>query len=492
MVNRNPVVKNPFFSFLSILISFFVFLFIVCFVELNPAHPEMTRTIAVAVLMALLWVTEAIPLPVTALIPVVLFPFLGIMSGRQTASLYFNNVIFLFLGGFIMALAMQKWGLHRRIALKIIILIGTSYKRLLLGFMLATSFLSMWISNTATVMMMTPIAMSVIHRLDQEGRGEKKRFDTGLLLGIAYSASIGGIATLIGTPPNAIFVKIMSMYFPDIPEVSFSSWFFFAAPITAILFVCCYALLVVLYCPKDSFSVNKEIFLEERKKLGPMSYEEKVVAVLFSVLAFLWFTRADIKIGNAKICGWASLFPYSDFIDDGTVAIAVAVFLFLIPCKNKGWGTIMDWESAKELPWGIILLFGGGFALAAGFKNAGVSSWLASKFVHTGATHISLVIVSICAGVSALTEFASNTASAQVVLPVMASLAKAIKINPFITMVPATISASCAFMLPVATPPNAIIFGTNRLRVWDMFRTGLIVDLLGILVISLFSVFYFI
>ncbi len=492
MVNKNS--KNLFFCIFSILASIFIFLLIICFVDLSPSHPEMTRTVAVAVLMALLWVTEAIPLPVTALIPVVLFPFLGIMSGRHTASLYFNNVIFLFLGGFIMALAMQKWGLHKRIALKIIILIGAGYRRLLLGFMLATSFLSMWISNTATVMMMTPIAMSVISILDQESREERKRFDVGLLLGIAYSASIGGIATLIGTPPNAIFVKIMSMYFPNIPEVSFSAWFFFALPITAILFIFCYVLLVIMYCPKSPFSMSKEIFLEEYKRLGPMSYEEKVVAILFSLLAFMWLTRADIKIGNMIIHGWVSFFPYPKFIDDGTVAITISIILFLIPCKDKdkGWNTIMDWETAKRLPWGIILLFGGGFALAAGFKDSGVSAWMAKGFAHIGSAHISLIIVCICAGVSALTEFASNTASAQVVLPVMASLAKAIKMSPFMTMVPATISASCAFMLPVATPPNAIIFGTNRLRVWDMFRTGIIIDLIGVLVISLFSLLYFI
>ncbi|RLB13034.1 MAG: SLC13/DASS family transporter [Deltaproteobacteria bacterium] len=480
------------FHILSLVTGIALFLFFLLFVDLSPKHPEVTRTMAVAILMALLWVTEAIPLPATALIPVVLFPFLGIMSGKKTASLYFNNVIFLFLGGFIMALAMEKWNLHRRIALKIILLIGSGYRRLLLGFMLATSFLSMWISNTATVMMMTPIAMAVISRLE-EGKEQKRirRFSIGLLLGIAYSASIGGIATLIGTPPNAIFVKIMGIYFPNIPEISFSSWFIFAMPISFTFFVFIWALLVFLYCPKEASSVDKSIFQKEYDRLGPMGYEEKVVAVLFSLLALMWLTRADIRIGSFIIHGWSSLFPDPKFIDDGTVAITVSLLLFFIPCQGKEWKTIMDWETAKGLPWGIILLFGGGFALAAGFKSSGLSLWMGKRFTQLSHMPLYLIIISICSGVSFLTEFASNTASAQVILPVMASLAKAINVSPFITMVPATISASCAFMLPVATPPNAIIFGTNRLSVWDMFKTGIFIDIMGVIIISFFSLLWF-
>lgn len=332
-------------------ISITVFLLFILFVNLSPGHPEVTRTLAVAILMAILWVTEAVPLPVTALIPVVFFPLLGIMSGKKVASLYFNDVIFLFLGGFTMALAMEKWNLHRRIALKIILMVGSGYRRLLLGFMLGTSFLSMWISNTATVMMMTPIAMAVIRKLEEIGEEKKiKRFSTGLLLCIAYSGSIGGIATLIGTPPNAIFVKMMEIYFPNLPEVSFSSWFIFAMPIFTIFFICVLVLLILLYCPKENSLAERSIFYKEYDRLGPMRYEERLVAILFSVLALMWLTRADIKIGSYIIPGWSSLFRYPKFIDDGTVAIIISLTLFFIPCGKKEWKTIMDWETAKGLP----------------------------------------------------------------------------------------------------------------------------------------------
>ncbi len=474
------------------IISIFIFLCLIFTINLNPDHPEVTRTLAVAVLMALLWITEAIPLPVTALLPIILFPILGIMDGKKTASLYFNNIIFLFLGGFIMALAMEKWQLHRRIALKIILFMGTGYKRLLLGFMLATAFLSMWISNTATVMMMTPIAIAVISKMEDIGKKTAIRnFSIGLLLGIAYAASIGGIATLIGTPPNAIFAKIFEISFPDMPEISFSSWFMFAMPISIALFIFTWILLTVMYSPKTISLPNKSIFEEEFKKLGPMRYEEKIVATLFAILAVLWLTRSDIKIGSIFIHGWSSFLSYPKFIDDGTVAIAISFLLFVIPCSKGTDETIMDWKTAKKLPWGIILLFGGGFALAAGFKDSGLSLWIGNKFTCLKNVPIYILIGFICIGVAILTEFASNTASAQVILPVMAGFSKAINTNPLLIMIPATIAASCAFMLPVATPPNAIIFGTERLTVWDMFKTGILIDIFAIFVITIFSIFWF-
>ena len=483
--------RKTYFHFLSIISAIGIFILFIFFFNLSPEHPEVTRTMAVALLMAVLWITEVVPIAVTALIPVVLFPVLGIMDGRTTASFYFNNIIFLFLGGFIMALAMEKWNLHKRIALKIILFIGFEYRRLLLGFMLATAFLSMWISNTATVMMMTPIAMAVISKLEEKNKEGVKKFSIGLLLGIAYSASIGGIATLIGTPPNAIFVKILEINFPDIPEVSFSSWFIFAMPISVFLLALTWILLIFLYCPKKVSTIDKSIFLKEYKELGLMKYEEKVVAILFSLLAVMWLTRADIKFGSFIIHGWSSLLPYPKLIDDGTIAIGISILLFFIPSNKKEWTPIMDWETTRKLPWGIVLLFGGGFALAAGFKVSGLSVWICEKFSNLKFLPISLIVALICTGVAILTEFASNTASAQVVLPVMASLSKAINVNPFLTMVPATIAASCAFMLPVATPPNAIIFGTNRLSIWDMFKTGIFIDILAISIITIFSILWF-
>ena len=450
--------------------------------NLEPRNPQITYTAAIALLMAIWWVTEAIPLAATALLPVVLFPLLGIMKGRAVATFYFNDVILLFIGGFIIALAMQRWGLHKRVALKIILWIGINPWQIVLGFMGATAFLSMWISNTAATMVMVPIAMAIIAKL-KENLEEKEvsRFFIGLLLGIAYAASIGGMATLIGTPPNLAFVKIFSICFPKAPEISFAKWFVFAFPLVVVFFLCTWFLLFLLFCKNVKFKINLDVFHNEYKRLGPMRFEEWVVMIDFILLALLWFMRKDIPIGGFKIPGWSSLFPVPRFIDDGTVAIAMAIPLFFIPAK--GYKTIMDWETASQLPWGIVLLFGGGFALAAGFKQSGLSVWFGKQLQGLSFLHPILIMIAICVLMVILTQFTSNTASTQMILPILASMSVSIKANPLFLMVLATLSASCAFMLPVSTPPNAIIFGSGALKVSDMAKTGTILNLLGIILI---------
>ncbi|MBN2429924.1 MAG: SLC13/DASS family transporter [Acidobacteria bacterium] len=466
---------------------------LILFADLAPGQPAVTRTLAVALLMAIWWVTEVVPLAVTSLLPVVLFPVLGILDGRAVSMEYFNHVIFLFIGGFIVALAMERWSLHQRIALKVLIFFGVSPARILLGFMLATALLSMWISNTATAMMMLPIALSVILRLETIlGRAETRRYAIGLLLGIAYSASIGGIATLVGTPPNLVFVRVLGITFPAAPEVTFAQWFAFGVPLSAIFFVFVWLFLYRLYRPTVGHwpAMEVGVFREQYRQLGPMAFEEKVVLADFLLLAVLWLTRADITVGEFVIPGWGRLLPAPEFINDGTVAVALGLPLFLIPARAERSGRIMDWATAVKLPWSIVLLFGGGFALAAGFKESGLSLWFGQQLQWVDALHPVLIILVICLLMTFLTELTSNTATAQILLPVFGSLAVAVQVNPLLFMIPATISASMAFMLPVATPPNAIVFGTDRLRMVHMARTGLVLNIVGAVFITLLVWFW--
>lgn len=466
-----------------------LFLYLIFFVELDPSNPAITATLAVALLMALWWVTEVIPLAVTSLLPFVLFPILGVMNGKEVASNYFNDIIFLFLGGFLFALAMQKWNLHKRIALKLLLVVGNSPARIMLGFMLATSFLSMWISNTATTMLMVPILMSIILKLEEvNDRANVSAFSTGLLLSVAYSASIGGISTLVGTPPNLSFARIFTIYFPEAPEISFASWFFYAFPIVIVLLSITFAYLSLVFIRRNGkqwSTIDTQTIENEYKALGPWIPEQRIVAVLFALLAILWFTRADIHLGSFTIHGWSSLFQNPKFLNDGTVAITIGIILFLIPSKNNEGGFLMDWKTAENIPWEIILLFGGGFALASGFKDSGLSQWFGDQLIWLKDVHPFIIVLSVALLITFLTELTSNVATVETFLPVLAGLAMSIEMNPLLFMLPATIAASLAFMLPSATAPNAIIFGTKRLKVLDMSKTGIALNLVGIIIITL-------
>lgn len=452
------------------------------FADLSPGNPTVTRMAAVAFLMAGWWITEAIPIPATALLPVALFPLLGIMDGRQVSGLYFNDTIFLFIGGFIFALAMQRWNLHRRIALRIILILGTSPRRLMLGFMLATWFLSMWISNTATTMMIVPMAMAVVMKFrEQFGSENMSDYGVGLLLGVAYAASIGGIATIIGTPPNLSFRRILTIIFPEAPEIAFATWFLFALPVSVTFLFVCWALIGQLFARRTGLSGGQnELFREEYRKLGKLGPEEKVVLVLFGLLVFLWMFRRDLFF----IPGWAGLLPEPAFARDGTVAIVISVILFLIPSRSRPGERVMDWETAVQLRWGIVLLFGGGFALAGGFAESGLSDWLGGQLSAFAGLPPVLLVMATCTLLTFMTELTSNVATTEMALPVLGALAVAIEVNPLLLMVPATLSASCAFMLPVATPPNAIAFGTGEIEIRDMVRGGIILNLVGIILIT--------
>lgn len=477
---------------IALVVAPLISILIILFADLDPTNQKVTYTFAIALLMAIWWITEAIPLAATALLPVALFPLFGVVDGKTVSAMYFNHLIFLFIGGFLMAFAMERWNLHRRIALKILIIFGVSPGRILMGFMLATSFLSMWMSNTATAMMMVPIALSIILKLEESlGEAKMGKYSVGLLLGIAYSASVGGIATLVGTPPNLSFVRIVNIIFPAMKEISFADWFIFALPVTILLFLASWLILFLMYKPKTSWKVlGRDDFRNEYRQLGKPKIEEKIVLILFIVLAFLWIFRSGFNIQSFVIPGWAALFHAPEYINDGTVAIFIALLLFIIPSGTKKGERIMNWETANRIPWNIVLLFGGGFALAKGFVDSGLSMWFGQQLA--GLAHVSPMVLTLAnvTMMSFLTELTSNVATTEMILPILAGLAVTIKINPLLLMIPATLAASLAFMLPVATPPNAIIFGTNRITVKDMAKAGIFLNIAGIIIVTFITYFW--
>jgi sodium-dependent dicarboxylate transporter 2/3/5 len=455
----------------------------ITFFDLKPGEPAVTRTAAIAIWMAIWWITEAVPLAATALLPVALFPLLGIMDGKSVAPLYFNHIIFLFMGGFLVALAMQHWQLHRRIALRLLLLFGGCPRCTLTGFMLATAFLSMWISNTATTMMMVPIALAIVLKVEEQSNQQDTQFGTGVFLGVAYAASIGGLSTLVGTPPNLSFARILTIHFPNAPDISFATWFAFAFPLSVLLLIVAGITICWLYNIKGrGENLDTQMVHTQYAQLGPMSFAEKIVLIDFVLLAFLWLTRQSITIGSHTLPSWSQLFDNGAWINDGTVAIFMALLLFVIPANNKS--RVLDWKIAAHLPWHIILLFGGGFALASGFKESGLSLWCAQQLQGLGTIHPLILVAALCLLMTFLTELTSNTATAEMFLPILAALSVAVEVNPLLLMIPATLSCSCAFMLPVATPPNAIVFGTDRIQMRDMARTGIILNLVGVVLVT--------
>jgi solute carrier family 13 (sodium-dependent dicarboxylate transporter), member 2/3/5 len=451
---------------------------------------------ACAVLMAVWWITEAIPISATSLLPLALYPLLKIMSAKDVALNYADRNIFLFMGGFFIAMAMQRHNLHKRIALTIIYLLGTSSRKIILGFMVATAFLSMWISNTATAMMMLPIGMAVIEHVrisvktklpDRELKKGEFRFGLALMLGIAYSASIGGIGTLVGTPPNIIFAGMAHSLFPQLPEIGFLQWMKIGLPIVIVFLPLSWAYIVYLANPPELNKIpgSKMIIKEELKLLGKMKKGELLTLVIFCLTALGWIFRQDIQIGQVRIPGWASLLGIEKYVHDSTIAMIGALLLFVIPTDIKKNEFVLNWQWAVRIPWGILLLFGGGFALASSFQATGLNKWIGDIFNHINYVSVFALILSVCLFFTFLTEITSNTATITMMLPVLAVLAVSMKLHPFILMVPATISTSFAFMMPVATPPNAIIFGSEYVKIHQMARTGFVLNLLGVVVITL-------
>jgi sodium-dependent dicarboxylate transporter 2/3/5 len=436
--------------------------------------PEANAVLATAVWMAIWWISEAIPIAVTALLPIVLFPATGALSLIETTHSFGHRILFLFLGGFMLAIAMEHWNLHKRIALRIIRFIGINERSIIMGFMAAVAFLSMWISNTATTIMMLPVAAAVIAQLNHSKPlpPEELPFSKALTLSIAYAASIGGMATLIGTPPNLIFAAIVQDTYGV--DISFFQWFKFGLPVSVLLLVICWFYLVRIKFPigRHPMPGGKEEIDRQFKELGKISYEEKAVLVVFLLAAFSWITRSYLLV------------KFIPALDDSMIAVIAAIALFIIPSKTVR-GRLLDWETAVKLPWGIILLFGGGLALASGFTGSGLSQWLGERFGTVAGLPLWAIVFLLIFCVNFLTEITSNLATVSMMLPVLAALAESAGLDPYTLMVAATVAASCAFMLPVATAPNAIVFGSGYITMKDMVKTGLLLNLISILVLTL-------
>ena len=494
---------------------FFLGLLVFAAILVLPTPDSLTlqaqRMLGVSMLMGIWWLGEAVHISATALLPLVLFPLLGIMPSGEVASNYGNQLVFLFLGGFMIALAMEKWNFHKRIAMNIIVAFGASPKKIILGFILSTAFLSMWISNTATTMMMLPVAMALVNqlavgvRLDGQGGSKTEQkirsgFGFVMMLAIAYSANIGGVGTLIGTPPNIVFSGLYKQLFPDQLEVEFFQWMMLVLPLVVILLALLWFYLCHWISPIQMSSISfsddaSTLVRSELKALGSMSRAEKYVACVFFVTVCLWIFRKPIPLGALEIAGWGALFGESKYLHDSTVAMVMGLSLFFFPIdmrqgselEGKKEYFVLDWKTVEQgVPWGILLLFGGGFALAQGFNKTGLDFWIGSHLLAIVDWPEWLVVLMICLSVTFLTELTSNTATATIILPLIGSVAIASGIHPLILMIPATLSASFAFMLPVATPPNAIVFGSGWVTISEMARAGLILNV----VIALLTTFW--
>ncbi len=456
------------------------FLFVLLLLTLPENMPIQAQAVAAcAALMAVWWVTEAVPIPVTALLPIGLFPLLDIVSGSQVTLPYANHLIYLFLGGFLIGSAVERWGLHHRIALHTIRLTGMSPSRVTLGFMLSSAFLSMWISNTAAAIIMYTIATAFMAQLqersDASGTRLAPEFGTGLMLAVAYSASIGGISTLIGTPANAVLAGVYESTFGE--SISFVDWMIFGLPLALLmlLVVWGYITRIAHSCKDWTLPVEANWVDREIHALGPLSRGEKMLLVLCSLVVSLWLFR-----------GFSNL-PIFDRVQDSTIAMIGAILLFIIPVNFRKREFLLDWESLTHVRWDILLLFGGGFALANGFVESGLMSWLAEELEFLRGTDLLLLVFCISALVIFLTELTSNTATAAMLLPVMVSLAAAIQANPLVLMSVAALASSFAFMMPVATPPNAIVFASRMFTIRQMAVTGFWLNIVGLFLVGLYS-----
>ncbi len=449
--------------------------------------PEATKVAAVALMMVVWWITEAVPIAVTALLPLIMLPLVGFSSIAEAAGGYSSHLIFLFLGGFVIALALERWNVHKRIAWAILAALGTSSRRILLGFMLATGFVSMWISNTATTMMMLPIASAVISQFPNlihkeysqsevsETSLSHKRIGTAIMLGIAYAASIGGMGTIIGTPPNLVLagaLKELLQY-----ELNFINWMMIGVPLAVVFIFLVWILFVKIFKLSSKDIPGADVVIaQKRKELGPISANETMVLIVFIITALSWITRK-----------WL-IQPLLPKVNDSVIALIGAVLLFVIPVskdtRNEQGLFIMDWASAVKLPWGIVLLFGGGFSLAKAFTKSELSLWIGEQLTGLAGAPIIIVVASIVLLVTFLTEITSNTASATLLMPIMAAFASTLNFSPVVIMATAAIAASCAFMFPVATPPNAIVFSTGKITIRDMACVGIILNIVSVILVT--------
>jgi len=432
------------------------------------------KTAAVTILMGIWWITEAIPISATALLPIVLFPVLGVFSIGDATGPYANPLIFLFMGGFVIALAMEKWNLHKRIAISIVNYVGIKPSSIIIGFIIASAFLSMWVSNTATAIMMLPIAMSILELLDKNDKSAKINFEIVLVLTIAYACNIGGMGTLIGTPPNALLAGFVLENYNI--EISFLDWMMVGVPIMIVSLPLMYFILTKFVYPIKIKELpgGKELIQSQMEKLGNISNQEKKVAVVFVSAALLWMFRPLLS----------SVIPG---LSDAGIAIGAAVAFFMIPANSEENRFLLKWSDTKRLPWGVLILFGGGLSMASAISSTGLATWIGSGIGSLNTWPIILIILIVIALIVFLTEMTSNTASTAAFLPILASVAIGLGENPFLLAIPTVLGASCAFMLPVATPPNAIVYGSGKISIPEMSKAGLWLNIMFILLLTLAS-----
>lgn len=424
------------------------------------------NTLAISLWVAVWWIAEPVPIPVTSLLPLILFPLFGVMDVRTVALAFGNEMIFLYMGGFIIALAIEKTGLHRRIAHSILSVTGTGKPQLLLGFMLSSALLSMWISNTATALLMLPIGLAVI----KSSSNNSQVFGKILMFSIAYSCSVGGIATLIGTPTNLILSGVLEQLYNY--KISFYSWLNIGLPVSIAMFIALYVYLLILLKAKENDQSEEEILSLE--SIGKISRDEMKVLTVFLLVVLLWIVNGFI------------IRPYIPAVSDMTIALTGAVLLFLIPSSANKNQALMDWNTAEKLPWGVLLLFGGGLVIAEAFKVSGLAAWIGEKLSILNFLPLFAVLLIVVFFINFMTELTSNVATAAMILPVLGSMAMSMNVHPFLLMVGAVIAASCAFMLPVATPPNAVVFSAGYFTIKEMAIVGLVLNVISVLVISFF------
>ncbi len=463
---------------IGLLLGAVVFLIMMVLPAPDGLSPNGWRTASVALMMAIWWITEAIPISATALVPIVCFPLLGISGIENTLSPYAHPLIFLFLGGFVIAIAMEKWDLHRRIALNIVNFVGTKPQSIILGFIVASAFLSMWVSNTATALMMLPIALSVLNLVDQKTEPDSgiHHFSLCLLLGIAYGCNIGGIGTLIGTPPNALLAAFMEENYGV--EISFARWLIFGIPFLIMALPVLHVVLSRWVYPVtiEKLPGGDKLFAEKLREIGRISSSEKKVAVVFVMTALLWITRPWL---SNVISG----------LSDTGIAIAAALSFFLIPAGTDEDGYILQWSDVEKLPWGVLILFGGGLSLASAISTTGLANWIGQGVQALSGWPTFFILVFIVTLIVFLTELTSNTATTAAFLPILGSVAVGLGQEPLLFALPAAVAASCAFMLPVATPPNAIIYGSDRIHIPEMAKVGIWLNLIFIF-FTTFAAYY--
>jgi sodium-dependent dicarboxylate transporter 2/3/5 len=448
-----------------------------------PLPPQAVKTISVALWMITWWITESAPIPVTALIPLIFFPLLGVLPMKEAAAPYADPVIFLFMGGFFIALGLEKHRLHERIALYLIRITGTSGNGIILGFMIATGGISMWISNTATAMMMLPMAMSVVNLLKKNSDQQIHEFDKaernfalGLMLIVGYAATLGGMATIIGTPPNVVFVGLLEKFYQR--SISFGDWMIIGVPVSFTLLLCTYFLITKVLFPNRLKHIegSEHLITTKLAELGPISGKEKLVLTIFLLTSFLWIFQEAINIILAR-----------RVLNDTNVAMFGGILMFLVPGDLSKMNFLLNWKDTEKMQWGILLLFGGGMCLAEGLKVTGIIQMLGEWIANQSSFSIRLIFLLIILTVF-LSEVMSNVALVQIFIPVIFGIADGLQVNPVLLALPVTLAASVGFMLPIATPPNAIVYSSGYIRMKDMMKAGLIVNLVCILIILFASV----